>query len=101
MKTYVSSLGTGAPLSGVVEVNGTVFLSGQIHADKDWNLIGENIEERFDAVMSNIERLLKEAGLNFENIVQVRLYLTDLTELPNLNKVYGNYFKHPIIFREF
>jgi enamine deaminase RidA (YjgF/YER057c/UK114 family) len=57
-KVYGSSEFSGAPLSSAQEVNGMVFISGQIHADKEWNLVGETIDERFIAVMKNIEAIL-------------------------------------------
>ena len=46
--------------------------------------------------MNNIEKILSETELTISDIVHVRLYLTDLTELPKLNEVYNNYFKHPL-----
>ena len=95
-KVYGSSENSKAPLSAAVEVNGLVFVSGQIHADKDWNLINGTIEERFRATMANIERILGEAGLTKDDIIQVRLFLTDLGELPALNEVYKLHFKHPL-----
>jgi 2-iminobutanoate/2-iminopropanoate deaminase len=98
-KVYKSSEETGAPLSGAYEVDGLVFLSGQIHADANLKLSGETIEEKFEVIMSNIKGLLSEAGLTINDIVRVQLYLTELDELPALNKVYANYFKHPFPVR--
>ena len=73
-----------------------MFVSGQIHADDELNLIGETIEERFAAVMRGVENVLSEAGLTASDIVHARLYLTDLNELPALNEAYKQYFKHPL-----
>jgi len=95
-KVYGSSESSTALLSAAWEVNGLVFVSGQIHADKEWNLLGSTIEERFRAAMSNVERILAEAGLTVADIVHLRLFLTDLGELPALNEIYKNYFKHPL-----
>jgi len=95
-KVYGSSEHSTAPLSAAWEVNGTIFVSGQIHADKEWNLVGDSIQERFDAVMKNIETVLSEAGLTKKDIVQARLYLADLSELPALNEIYKAYFDHPL-----
>lgn len=94
-KVYGSSETSGAPLSSAWQVGDTLFLSGQIHADKDWNLVGESIEDRFRAAMANVESLLAGAGYSKEDIVHVRLYLTDLVELPALNAAYKQYFEHP------
>lgn len=95
-KVYGSSETSAAPLSSAWEVNDVVFVSGQIHADEEWNLVGDSIEERFAVIMQRIERILKEADLTSEDIIQARLYLTDLTELPALNEMYKSYFKHPL-----
>ena len=95
-KYYQSSEVSNAPLSGAVEVGDLVFVSGQIHADQDWNVIGKTIEERFSITMSRIESILAEAKIMPSNIIRVHLYLTDLAELPALNIVYNNYFKHPM-----
>ena len=94
-KVYGSSETSGAPLSSAWEVDGLVIVSGQIHADEDWNLIGESIEERFMATMKRIEGILVEAGLDKKDIIQIRIYLTDISELPALNEVYKTYFEHP------
>ncbi len=95
-KVYVSSEETGAPLSQACEAGGLVFVSGQIHADKDWNVLGEDIREKFDIAIGNVKNILAEAGLGLSDVVKVNLSLTDLSDLAELNKVYGNYFKHPM-----
>lgn len=95
-KVHLSSKTTGVPLSGAYEVNGLVFVSGQIHADTEWNLQGETIEEKFEVVMANVKRVLAEADLTLADIVNIKLYLTNLNELSALNKVYGDYFQHPM-----
>jgi 2-iminobutanoate/2-iminopropanoate deaminase len=93
---YIPSNDTNAPLSGAIETNGLLFVSGQIHADTELNLQGNTVEERFTATMKNVERILTEAKLSKENIIQVRIYLTDLSELPKLNAVYTEYFTDPL-----
>ena len=95
-KAYLSSETTGAPLSGAIEANGLVFVSGQIHADKELNLIGNTIEEKFKIAIANVEHILNNTGLSLENIVNIKLYLTDLNELSALNKEYNKYFSHPM-----
>ncbi|MDA1061253.1 MAG: RidA family protein [bacterium] len=94
-KVYIPSDTTNAPLSGAVEINGLVYVSGQIHI-KDGKLEGTTIEEKLEITIQNIKNVLKEAGLTLENVIRVQLYLTDLTQLPALNKVYPNYFSHPL-----
>lgn len=95
-KVYKSSENTSAPLSGAQEVDGLVFVSGQIHINSEGQLKGNSIEEKLDMAVSNVTKILSEAGLTLEDVVRVQLYLTDLSELPALNKAYTNYFQHPL-----
>lgn len=97
-KFYRTSESTNAPLSGAVEVGDLVFVSGQIHMENG-KLVGETIQEKFNQVMKNVEDILIDAGLNKEDIVRVHLYLTDLSELKELNEVYMKTFKHPLPVR--
>ncbi|MFA6602029.1 MAG: RidA family protein [Candidatus Paceibacterota bacterium] len=95
IKVYGSSEQTSAPLSSAVEANGLVFVSGQIHADSAWKLQGKTTEEKFALIMTNIEVILAASGLSKKDIIQIRLYLTNLSELPVLNEIYKQYFDHP------
>ncbi len=95
-KVYKSSENTNAPLSGAQEVDGLIFVSGQIHINTSGQLEGNTIAEKFDVVISNVKKILDEAELTLDNVIRVHLYLTDLKELPELSKVYSNYFKHPL-----
>lgn len=95
-KVYKSSENTSAPLSGAQESNGFVFVSGQIHMNSEGKLEGNSIEEKLDLVISNVKKILDEAGFTLDDVIRVHLYLTDLSELPALNKVYTNYFQHPL-----
>ena len=95
-QVYGSSETSGAPVSSAWEVNGLLFVSGQIHADAEWKLVGSTIEERFAAAMANVSRIVGEAGLTVNDIMQIAPYLIDLSELPALNEAYRVYFKHPL-----
>jgi 2-iminobutanoate/2-iminopropanoate deaminase len=95
-KVYKSSEETGAPLSGAYEANGFVFVSGQIHMDENGRLVGENTEERFEIVVSNIKKVLAEAGLTLKDVISVRLYLVDVDLLSNINEAYMKHFTHPL-----
>lgn len=94
-KVYRTSEITGAPLSGAVEINGLLFVSGQIHMENG-QLKGNSTEEKFEIAINNIKKILEEAELTLADVVKVQLYLTDLNELPALNKIYGNHFLQPL-----
>ena len=56
----------------------------------------DGLVKKLDAVISNVKKLLEEANLTLDDVMRVSLYLTDLTQLPALNKAYLTYFKHPL-----
>lgn len=43
--------------------------------------------------MRNIENVLLEAGSSLDNIIKATLYVTDISMLGEINKLYVNYFK--------
>ncbi|OPY37389.1 MAG: Enamine/imine deaminase [Methanoregula sp. PtaU1.Bin051] len=42
--------------------------------------------------MENLRAILQEAGLDFSDVVQSRIYLTDLQDFTAVNGIYGQYF---------
>ena len=51
------------------------------------------IEAESRQMMQNIERVLSEAGLGFENVFKAVVYLADMAEWGAFNKIYVPYFK--------
>ncbi len=94
---YMSSEASGLPLSGAIEVDGTLYISGQIHINEETGeLLGSTIEEKTHATMKNIEVLLHQAGYTFADVVQTHIYLPDLGNASKVNEVYASYFSHPM-----
>lgn len=87
-------------LSQAIEQDGLVFTSGQIHLTPDGNLIKGTMAEKTKQVMSNLEAILKAAGLSFENVLKATVYVTGMAEYSEFNKVYITYFKEPFPARE-
>lgn len=98
-KYYGSSEESGTFLSKMVEVNGIIYLSGQVHADDQLQLHGETIEEKFLYTMEQIEKKLAEADLTKQDIIRIQIYIVDIAELSKLNEEYAKYFKHPMPVR--
>ena len=89
------------PYSQAVEVNGTLYVSGQIAIDPaTGNLVLLNIIHETTRVMENISAILKEAGYDFSNIVKTSIFLSDMNNFSNVNDVYANYFKDNFPARE-
>ncbi len=80
------------PYSQAVKVGNFLFISGQIPADKDGNLVEGDIKAQTRQVLENIKAILEAAGAGLENVVKVTVYLKDMNDFGAMNEVYSEYF---------
>lgn len=102
MKKQVETGNTSSAhlLSQGIVSNGLIFVSGQVHATPDLKLVGETTSEKIEQIMSNIKTVLAAASSSLDDIVKVVIYVTDMSVMPELNKVYPSYFSKPLPVRE-
>ena len=80
------------PFSPAIKIGDWLFLSGNIGIDPATDKLVEGIEAQTRQVIENLGALLKEAGMSYENVVKVTVYLIDINDYDALNKVYKGYF---------
>ena len=81
------------PFSPVVEANGFVFLAGQVgDVPGTPGAVPGGIEAETRAMLDNVGRLLRAAGLDYGDVVRATVYLRDFTEFAAMNAVYREYF---------
>ena len=81
------------PYSQGVEVNGFVFVSGQLPVDSSTGLFAEGgIKGQTAQIFKNIEAILKEAGMTLDNVVKTTVFLTDMADFADMNEVYASQF---------
>lgn len=81
------------PYSQAVELNGTLFVSGQLPADHLTGEFPEGIEAQTRRSLDNLGYILEEAGLTFDNVVKTTVLLDDIKNFAAMNAVYAEYFK--------
>ena len=65
-----------------------------VELDKDGNVISHDIEAQCHSVFNNIRTILEESGSNWENLVDVTVFLTDMRRnFDTYNRIYRDYFK--------
>ena len=71
-----------------------IFIAGQIPLNpKTGEIVGEgNIQGQTRQVMSNIEAILKQAGVSWKAVVKTSVFLSDLTNFAPMNQIYAEYF---------
>lgn len=80
------------PYSQGVNLNGTVFVSGQLPVNPADGSMPAGIELQTRQSLDNIGAILKEAGLSYNDIVKTTVLLTDLADFGAMNAVYAEYF---------
>jgi 2-iminobutanoate/2-iminopropanoate deaminase len=89
------------PYNQAILINDTLFISGQIAIDPaTGQLITINIIKETNQVMHNLMSILKEAGMDFSNVVKTSIFLKDMNDFPTVNEVYGEFIKDNYPARE-
>ena len=86
------------PYSQAVEINGTLYCSGQIPVNPETGTItGTNITEQAEQVLKNISAVLDGAGYSLSDVVKSTCLLSDMDNLKAMNEVYARYYTtdHP------
>ncbi len=81
--------------SQAVNVDGTVYLSGQIALDPETMELVEGTRVQIDRVFQNLRAVAQAAGGDLSRIVKLNVYLTDLADFPVVNEVMSEYFGEP------
>lgn len=85
--------GAIGPYSQAVKNEGVVYCSGQIPLDPATGKIVEGgIEAQTERVLKNLEAVLTAAGASFATVLKTTVYMTDLSEFPKMNAIYGKSF---------
>ena len=81
------------PYSQAIKHNGLVFVSGQIPLNPATMTLAEgSTGEQTKQVMSNLKAILAAAGSSFSNVLKTTVFLRDMNDFDEMNKVYGEYF---------
>jgi reactive intermediate/imine deaminase len=84
-----------APYSHVVELDGWLFVTGQLPTglDDDKAALPDGIEAQTRKVMENLRIVLGQVGAALKDAVQVRIFLTDFDrDYDRMNEIYREYF---------
>ena len=80
----------GLPFSDGIVVGDTLYVAGQEGTDESNKLAAGGIGPETTAALENIQKVLKAAGFELKDVVSVTVYLADIHEFPDMNKIYKN-----------
>ena len=97
MKRIINTVNAPAaigPYSQAVEVNGTLYISGQLAINP---VVGKievaDITAQTEQVFANINAILTEAGYTFADVVKSTVFLSDIADFGGMNEVYKKYYQ--------
>ena len=96
MKLTISTKNAPAaigPYSQAILSNNTLYCSGQIAINpKTGNLVTDNISTETKQIMQNILAILSSADMDFSNVVKCSIFMKDMGDYEDINKVYSENF---------
>ena len=83
------------PYSPAVKVGNILFISGQLPIDpKTGNIVGgDDVQKQTKQILENVKTLVKLYSFTLENIVKTTVFLKDVNDFSNFNRIYAEYFK--------
>jgi 2-iminobutanoate/2-iminopropanoate deaminase len=89
------------PYNQAVKSGNFLFISGQVAINPATNNIEvTTIEEEAEQVMKNLNAILTEAGMEFNQVVKTTIFLSDMNLFSSVNEIYGKYFTGDFPARE-
>jgi 2-iminobutanoate/2-iminopropanoate deaminase len=84
------------PYSQAVRAGQLLFLSGQVPLDPaTGEIVSGDIAAQTRRVLENLAAVLKAGGRSFSDVVRTTVFLADMSDFAEVNKVYGSYFSEP------
>ncbi|MGL4909390.1 MAG: RidA family protein [Bacteroidales bacterium] len=80
------------PYNQAIEVNGTLYTSGQIPLMPNGTMIEGDIRAQTHQVFQNIKAVLQAAGYELDDVVKTTVLLADMNDFVEMNEVYSSYF---------
>ena len=83
------------PFSPAVRAGGFLFVWGQASVDHAGNIVNDTFEGEVRRSLENLRRVLRGAGLDMKDLVQVRAYVGRQEDLAEYNRIYAEFFAPP------
>jgi 2-iminobutanoate/2-iminopropanoate deaminase len=84
------------PFSQAIEVDGFLYLSGQVGQDPaTGKLVAGGVVAETERVFSNIGAVLQAAGKGFDDVVRVGVFLIRMEDFQAMDGIYAKNFRQP------
>lgn len=85
------------PFSPAIIAGDLMFVSGQASVDTEiGTIISGTFEEEMRRSIENLRSILVAEGLSLDNVINIKSYVAQQSDLPLYNKIYAEYFAAPL-----
>ena len=98
MKQVINAQGAPkaiGPYSHACKVGRMVFTSGQIGLNPDTGVLAEGVEAQTIQAITNLKAVLEEAGSSLAGIVKTTVFVKNMSDFAQVNKLYGMLIPEP------
>lgn len=71
----------------------TLYCSGQLGLIPETGALAEGVEAQAKQALENLGVILKEAGMDYSDVVKTTVFLADINDFAAINAIYADYFK--------
>jgi reactive intermediate/imine deaminase len=87
--TPVAAFSQGVRKGGVLQV------AGQVAFDADGKITSDSVAEQTRQALRNVNAVLAAAGASMDDVIMLRVYLTDTAHFAEMNQAYGEFMSEP------
>ena len=81
------------PYSQGIRAGDLLFLSGQVAIDPSTGKLSSgSAGEQTSVIMENLRAILQAEALDFPDVVKTTIFLTDMADFSEVNRIYGGFF---------
>jgi len=80
------------PYSQAVRINGLLYTSGQIALKLNGEMIENDIKKQARQIFENLRAILEDNNTNFNNVVKINIFLTDMRDFGVVNVIMAEVF---------
>ncbi len=79
-----------------VAAGGFLYISGMLPVNADGELVGAgDVIRQSEQVLDNIHAVLRAAGVTFDDVARVGVFVRDMADRESINTVRRRYFRDP------
>lgn len=80
------------PYSQAVQMGDLLFTSGQLGIVPETGELAQGVEAQAVWAMRNLGEILRQAGMNYTNVLKTTVFVADLADFAKINAVYQTFF---------